>query len=185
MADDFTILNVGCDGDVMDESSNIYPTEPFLRKKPRIVVTGEAKDEIVRALAVDPSGTEYGLVVRNIPSGVQETTHPGLPIAMFGTVTLVTSSAETTITSYTVPAGKLFYVTGFTASGDIHAKYNLYLASSIKLVGRSSVAEPTYRLDLSRPAFIATAGDVVSLKVIHFVSGLMGEFEGTILGFEV
>jgi len=181
MADDFTTLNLANipGGDQMDETSNVFLTAPFIRKKPRIVLTGEDKTEIARVLATNPTGTEYGLVTRSIPAAA----YPGTPVVNYGTVTLVPSSIDTTISTYTVPVSTTFYTTGFVASGDIHGKFQLYVNGLPKLAGRSSVAQPTLNLDFNRVAYVAVAGDVVTLKITHFATGLFGEFEGTILGY--
>lgn len=178
MADAYTELNPGLGGDVMDETGVTYPSPPTTRKRARVVVTGEGIDDIVPAPDSPPVGDEHGLVIRPIHSP-----YPGTSIGSLGSVTLVTSNSETTVTSYTVPAGKTFYFLGFMAQGDIHAIYRIYHESNGKMSGRSSVAVPTVQVSFPYAIFTAAEGETVSLKTTHSASGLSGNFEGTVFGY--
>lgn len=183
MSDAITVLNLGSGGENMDEEGVAYPTAPLTRSRSRVVICGSDRFEIARVIATDPVGTEYGLITRNLPTGTQNISLPGTPSGTYGIVTLVPSSTETTVVSFVVPALTTLHLTGFVGTGDIHARYRLYINASAKLAGRSSVAEPTVDLSLKMAAITATAGQTVTLKATHFASGLMGEFEGTILGY--
>lgn len=178
MADAYTELNPGVGGDVMDETGVTYPSSPTTRKRPRVVITGEGIDDIVPAPTTPPVGTEPGLVIRPIHSP-----YPGTPVGDLGSVSLVTSDTETTITSYIVPVGSVFYFLGFLGQGDVHAVYRIYHASTAKMSGRTSVAVPTVQVSFSYAIFSAEAGETVSLKVTHSSPGILGNFEGTIMGY--
>jgi hypothetical protein len=176
MSDAFTILNPGVGGDVMDESNVIYGTEPLIRKRPRVVITGENAGEIVPAITSTPSGSEYGVVTRPVLG------YPGSPVTVFNITTLVPTNTETTITTYTVPMDSTFYFIGFVASGNANALFKLYVDSNPVLAGRSSVANLTLPLTYSLSPFQISEGITIVLKVMH-QAGTSCDFEGTILGY--
>lgn len=177
MADDYTILNPGEGGDVMDETKIVYPVSPVNRKRPRVVLSGENLGEIVPAKNTGLTGTEYGVVTKPVFTG-----HPGTSITEFDITTLVTTSVETTIVSYTVPVDSIFYFTGFTASGNTNALYRLYVESAVILAGRSTAANLNVERNFAYAPFNVPAGDTISLKVYH-ETGVACDFEGTILGY--
>ena len=177
MADDYTVLNPGAGGDVMDESLVVYPSAPTNRKRPRVVITGEGLDDIVPAVTSNPAGDEFGLLVRPIVSSF-----PGAEANTFGYVTLVPTSSETTVATYTVPAGKVFFFVGLNASGNANALYKLYVAGGAVLAARSSVANLTATISYSHSPIKVAAGDTISLKVRH-EAPVGCDFEGTILGY--
>jgi hypothetical protein len=177
MTDDYTILNPGFGGDVMDETLIVYPTSPTNRKRPRVVLTGEGIDDIVPAQTSPTDGTEFGLVTRPVvPS------YPGLEANIFGLVTLVPSNVETTVVSYAVPVSKTFYFIGLNASGNANALYVLYVDGSSTLAGRTSVANLTLSLNYAYSPIKVSAGDTISIKVTHYANTSC-DFEGTILGY--
>lgn len=176
MADDFTILNPGVDGDVMDETRVTYATSPTIRKRPRVVITGENLGEIVPALDGSPAGDEFGLVVRPISSG-----YTGSLVYAYDASTAVAASTETTIATYTVPAGQNFYFIGLSASGNTSAVFKLYIDSDVVLSGRTSIANLNLDKTFHQAPVSAAANSVVSLKVYHYTPTNC-EFEGTIFG---
>jgi hypothetical protein len=178
MADSYTILNPGEDGDVMDEVSNTFGAAPTTRKRPKVVLTGAERDEVVSCPATPPTGTEYGLITRPIP-----TQFPGTSISDLQAVTLVPASTETTVCSYTVPSSQTFYFIGYLAQGDVHAVYRLYVESTAKLSSRTTVAEPTTNINFPNAIFSVDEGDTITLKVTHYQSGINGNFDGTIIGY--
>lgn len=177
MADDYTVLNPGVGGDVMDESLVIYPSAPTNRKRPRVVITGEGLDDIVPAQTTNPIGDEFGLVTRPIISSF-----PGTEANTFDDVTLVPTSSETTVVTYTVPVGKIFYFVGLNASGNANAMFKLYVAGNTVLAARTSVANLTITISYSHSPIKVAAGDTISIKVKHEASASC-DFEGTILGY--
>ena len=177
MADDYTILNPGVGGDVMDESLVVYPSAPTNRKRPRVVITGEGLDDIVPAQTTNVTGAEFGLVTRPIVPN-----YPGDQANTFGLVTLVPTSSETTVVTYTVPSSKTFYFIGFTASGNANALFKLYVDGSPILAGRSSVANLTLNNVYSYSPISVDEGLTITLKVTHQAS-VGCDFEGTILGY--
>jgi len=182
MADDFTRLNPGNNGDAMDEAGITYGSPPTTRKRPRVVLTGEGKDEKAVVKNIDCDSSDYGLVVRNLPTAVP---YPGDPVAQFNSVTLVPYDTETTIGTYTVPASTIFYLVGFIGSGDINGRYRLYINGSVVIQARTTAADLNVTLQTGIVRPIATAGQSVTLKVIHSIQGLSPNFDGTILGYAV
>lgn len=182
MADDFTRLNLGAGGDAMDESGVTYASPPTTRKRARVVISGETQEELVVVKNTDCDATDYGLVVRNLPSAMP---HPGEPITEFGEATLVAYDVETTIVTYTVPTDQIFYVTGFIGSGDINGRFRLYVDGSVIIQGRTTAAELNVQMNTGLVRPWASESQIVSLKVIHSQSGLTPNFDGTILGYVV
>lgn len=178
MSSDYTQLNVGTGGDVMDETGVTYVSTPTLRKRPRVVITGEGQTDIVTTPSTPPVGNEVGIVNRPIHSP-----YPGTSVATLSSVTLVAANSETTVASYTVPVGMTFYFLSFVGCGDVHALYKLYHAGTAIFSARSSVAMPTAQVGFPYAVFTAAAGETVVLKVTHFVSGVQGNFDGTIVGY--
>lgn len=177
MADDFTQLNKGVNGDIMDETGNDFPTSPTRRKKPRVVVTGEGREEIVAAPKDTMVGDEYCLAVRPI----QE--YPGIQVTAFNQATLIPVGVETTITSFVVPTNRKFFVTGFAVSADLTGLFKLYSDGVAIMAARTSVAEPTYTIHWPIAPFWVPEGKTVEVKLTHYATGLSGNAEGTIFGY--
>lgn len=179
MSNQFTELNPGSGGSIMDETGVTYGTSPVLRRRTRLVLAGEGIDEICQVKNTNLDGTEYGLVVRSLPA------IPANPILQFDTNNAVNDNVETSLVSYTVPSGVDFYFTGLSAQGDVPAVLRVYVDGACKLSFRTTASSPSLTQTFNLPPFSASAASVVSLKVTHFVSGVTGEFEGTILGYIV
>jgi hypothetical protein len=177
MADDYTILNPGAGGDVMDETLVVYPSAPTNRKRPRVVITGEGIDDIVSAQSTNVAGTELGLITRPVVPN-----YPGRETNIFNFVTLVPTSIETTVATYTVPADETFYFIGLVASGNANAFFKLYIDSTPVLAGRTSVANLNLSLSYSYSPIKVSEGLTITVKVVH-QAGVSCDFESTILGY--
>ena len=179
MSNQFTELNPGSGGSIMDETGVTYPTAPTVRRRTRIVLAGDGLNELVQVKNTDLNGDEYGLIVRSLP------TCPTNSILSYNQDAAVSDNTETTLTSYTVPAGTTFYFTGVVAQGDLPARFRIYIDSNIQLSYRTVSSNPAFQQTFSLPPFTAAAGSVIYLKVTHFISGVSGDFEGTILGYTI
>ena len=179
MADDYTILNPGIGGDVMDETLCVYPSAPLNRKRPRVVITGEGIDEIAEAKATNVLGSEIALVTRPVIPN-----YPGTETNVFNNVTLVPSNTETTITTYTTPLSNTFYFVGIHACGNTNALYKIYVNGNVVLAGRTSVANLNWSQAYSFSPIKVDEGVTIVLKVIH-QAGVACDFEGTILGYSL
>lgn len=180
MADEYTTLNAGSGGSVMDETGITYPSSPTTRKRPRVVIAGENIDDIAPVSNTAPSSTDRGLVVRPVP----DTTGPGeANVVNQQSVTLVPSNVETTVSQYIVPAGKSFYVTSWYFSGDVNAKYFLYINDELQVVMRTTVAQISgdSHFHVIRPS--ASESQTVKVTVQHAASGIQANFDATIMGY--
>lgn len=178
MTDGFTILNPGVSGDVMDESILTYGSDPTSRKRPRVVITGENNADIAICTAAIPTGSEVGLYTRPIVGP-----YPGTLEGIFNTASSVASDTETVVCTFTVPGSVSFYFLGFAAAGDVNARYRVYFDSAAMVSAITSVANPSAQVSFVYPVLVAATGVVVTLKAIHYVSGVNGNFDGTIFGY--
>lgn len=179
MSNAYTELNPGSGGSIMDETGVTYGAAPVLRRRTRLIIAGEGINEICQVKNTNLDGSEYGLVVRSLP------TAPANSVLEFDTNNAVSDSLETTLVSYTVPGGANFYFSGIVTQGDLPAVYRVYVDSSCKLSFRTTSSNPCLSQSFNLPPFSAVAASVVTLKVTHFISGVTGEFEGSILGYTV
>jgi hypothetical protein len=191
--DTYTELNLGSGGSFMDETLVTYLVEPLERRRERIHLAGCLAEQLSEVLNTEPSTTDYGLVVRNIPSGKQTVALelPGEEVSVCDIATLVPSNTETTVVSYTIPVGKTFHGVGWTASGDVDAIYRFKINGVLKMVARSSVAWPTIQMEFFLATPKGTAGQLVVVTAEHFGIntatgvGIFAEFDATILGYLV
>lgn len=177
MANDYTILNPGIGGDVMDETLVVYPSAPTNRKRPRIVITGQGIDEVNDVKNANVIGSEYGLVTRPIVPN-----YPGTETNTFGEATLVPNNSETTIVAFTAPVAQTFYFVGVHASGNSNAIFKVYVDGVAVLAGRTSVANLNWSQAYSFSPIKVAEGVTISVKVTHF-AGIACDFESTLLGY--
>ena len=62
----FTQLNIGYDGNYMDETSITYPSAPVDRSRARVIIAGGDIEKLADVSNLQLAGTEYALPVRNI-----------------------------------------------------------------------------------------------------------------------
>ena len=179
MSNQFTELNPGSGGSIMDETGVAYGSSPVLRRRSRLIIAGEGIDEICQVKNTNLDGTEYGLVVRSLPSCPQNL------VLEYDTDNAITDNSETVLVSYTVPSGTSFYFTGLVCHGDVPAVVRVYIDGNRQMSFRTVSSNPSVAQNFSTPPFIAPTGAVVTIKVTHYISGVTGEFEGTILGYTV
>lgn len=179
MSNQFTELNLGSGGSIMDETGVAYGASPVLRRRSRLIITGEGIDDICQVKNTSLDGTEYGLVVRSLPSCPQNL------VLEYNTDNAVVDNSETTLVSYAVPSGSSLYFTGLVCHGDVPAVIRIYVDGNRKLSFRTVSSAPSVSQNFSMPPFVAPDGSTVTLKVIHYISGVTGEFEGTILGYTI
>lgn len=84
---------------------------------------------------------------------------------------LVPSGVETTITSYTVPVGKTFEMTGIIGWGDYDGEFLIYVDGSPVGGGRTSASSRTLNLHYNEATIDATASQVVAVRVTHYSMG--------------
>lgn len=137
---------------------------------------------------------------RETPSNntvVAVTTDPDAPIAAYLTNSTqftytesydlalsLASGSETTIVSYTVPASKIFYLERVSFSGTNIARFRLELDGSEFERAYTYFSGPLhgqFNFDSIDSGKICTAGQVITLKVIH-ARPSSGDFSGRIQG---
>jgi hypothetical protein len=115
VADDYTLLNPGTGGDVMDEESVTYGSPPTTRKRARIELTGAAQAEVAQVKNAGQPGTAYGVITRPIQ---QCSTRTVTRVA--ASVTVVTLSAanasRTGLIVYNESPSPLFLKFGVSAA---------------------------------------------------------------------
>lgn len=177
----FTELNEGIGGSIMDETGIVYsiPGEPTDRRRARICLAGQNLDDLSQVINNSVSGNEYGLVVRNIPDCPSGTN------IFFDTVNSVNSNNLTVVSTYTVPNGQSFFLTGFAGTGDLPAIFRIYVDGSPYFALRTTAACPNANMTFATPPLKIAQNSIVTLQVIHYTTGITGDFEGSITGFTV
>ena len=187
----FTQLNVGEQGSIMDETAvdygdlapiaNPYPLvsgTPVYRRRSRIVLAGQNLYEICNVGNTNVTGNEYGLIVKPINRVY------GNPINEFDQVTSVSPESLTTIVSYTVPSSTIFSFQGMKVSGDLPAKYTLLVESVEYYTLRTTSANLDGIIYFNTPVFEVESGDSVFIKVFYYNNNVItSDFEATIIGF--
>lgn len=93
----------------------------------------------------------------------------------------VPSNTETVIGLYTVPSGKIFYLTDLIFWGGYAAEFILYIDTIVIGGGQTSVANPTGQISYGNAPFAVIAGQQIKVAVTHLATGTM-KFRANILG---
>ena len=100
-------------------------------------------------------------------------------IQTVGSQTAVPASTITTLATMTANGSR--YVTRVSVSGQEYAKYTLHINSVLKETKRSG-PDRSVEFEFDTPLGLAS-GDVLDVKVEHFVTGQTPDFEATIYGY--
>ena len=187
----FTQLNVGEQGSIMDETAvdygdvapipNPYPLasgSPVYRRRSRIVLAGQGAYEICNVNNTNLNGDEYGVAVRPIIRSYAN------PINEFDQATGVTPETPTTVVSYTVPSSTIFSFQGIKVSGDLPAKFTLLVNSSEYYTLRTTSANLDGIIYFNTPVFEVATGDTILIEVFYYNNNVVTcDFEATIIGF--
>ncbi len=177
--DTYTELSPGSGGSKLDESLMTNDLAVQVRRT-RILLSGDVNyNEIVRVVNTQTDGNEYALCVRPIIES------PAGSMVFQDSNAISGNSIEATLADYTVPASNVFYFTGIIGTGDVPGKYNVYLDSTLLFSLRSTSSNPNVSQIFSTPPFQATAAQHIYIKVTNYVTGVTGNFDGTILGYTV
>jgi hypothetical protein len=188
----FTQLNVGEQGSIMDETAvdygdfapitNPYPLAsgaPVYRRRSRIVLAGQGVYDICNVSNDSLIGNEYGVAVRPIVRTYAN------PINEFGDSTGTSQNSPTTVVSYTVPSSNVFSFMGCKVSGDLGAKFTVYVDAAEVYTLRTTNANLDGMIYFNTPVFEVPASSVVLIQVIYYNNNnsITCDFEGTIIGF--
>lgn len=177
----FTELNLGSGGSKMDESGLTSPEVGVGEvRRSRILIAGDsAYDEIGRVKNISIDGDEYALVVRNINDA------PSGSIITANSASVEGDGVADIVVTYTVPSGKAFFLTGFMATGDLPGKYTIYQGATVLMALRTTASFPNLSHSFNTPPLKASAAQTIVIKVQNFVTGVTGNYDATILGYEV
>jgi hypothetical protein len=187
----FTQLNVGEQGSIMDETAVDYgdvapvanpyplsPGSPVYRRRSRIVLAGQGLYEICNVSNANLDGNEYGVAVRPIVRAYAN------PINYFDEALNVSPNTPTNIATYTVPASTIFSFQGFKVSGDLNAKFTVIVDGNPLYTIRTTSANLDGFLYFNTPAFELISGSFVTIQVLYYNNNVITcDFEGTIIGF--
>ncbi len=98
---------------------------------------------------------------------------------IFNQVTNVASGSPTTITSYTVPIGKVFFLKGINASGSNRAKFTVKIGGSSESIKRTY--QPIFNVKFDFFNLKVSAGVTILVEVEHDRSSV-NEFDSNIMG---
>jgi hypothetical protein len=187
----FTQLNVGEQGSIMDETAvdygdvspivNPYPLasgSPVFRRRSRIVLAGQGLYEICNVSNDNLDGNEYGVAVRPIIRAYAN------PINEFDNANGIAPNTLTTVVSYEVPSSKVFSFMGCKVSGDVGAKFTVFVDASKVYTLRTTNANLDGIIYFNTPVFEVNAGSVILIQVVYYNNNATTcDFEGTIIGF--
>ncbi len=103
----------------------------------------------------------------------------GVVTNVFNQITNVAAASPTTITTYTVPAGKSLYLKRVEASGSNRAKYTVKIAGSTEAIKRTY--QPIFNVDFDFSNLLLGAGVTVLIEVEHSRTPA-NEFDARIIG---
>ena len=115
--------------------------------------------------------------VVTIGSGYPSTIYPG-------NTGSISANTEVTIVSYTVPAGKTFYLTGWQGTGTADGCFRLYRNSTQLKLKRNSAADRDVEGNYQNHPVEFVAGDQVKITVEHRKTTTQ-IFDGALMGFEL
>jgi len=104
----------------------------------------------------------------------------GTPVNVFGEVD-VPYATETTIVSYTVPAGKTLNLTGAMCWGEYVGEVFIRVDGVQKGGGWTTAAQITLDVDFDGAPVVAVAAQVVTVSIIHYKTATR-HFKANILG---
>jgi len=136
---------------------------------------------------VSELGTLPFQVVDATIAGGQITVSPaGLPVYtgfvnIYAEV-LVPYNTETTVVSYTVPAGHTVYVNGLRGSGDTCGEFYVKIDGSTIGYGRTTASTPTCASDYLQAPKAAMAGQTITITCITYENAATHTMRASLLG---
>ncbi len=177
----FTQLNIGVDGNIMDETGITYPTGPPDRRRARIIIAGDDIDKLSEVTNLQLSGTEYALAVRPIESW------QGGMLFEFGYSTISKTDPETELVTYTVAPSTTFYLTGLNLSADGVGLFKVYIDNGVTnsqaLQFRNNVTNYNIMVNNAMPMLEVTAGSTITVTGKNTTTPTNATFEATLMGY--
>ena len=177
----FTQLNIGYDGNFMDETGITYPDGPVDRRRARVVVAGDDIDKLADVVNTQLAGTEYALPVRVI------TPWQNALLYEFGYTNISRTDPETDVVVFNVPADTKFFMTGLNCSAESVGIFKVYVDNGAGnqqvLQFRNNVTNLNVLANSNMPYIQANAGDVVTITATNTTTPAAHSFEATLLGY--
>lgn len=178
MSTAYTVLNPGFGGSVMDETSIPYSGTVYEdRRRARIILAGDTQEKIVQVKDSTATGSEYAIVTREIPAWQQSLTYE------YGDANISKSNPETTVSTYTVPSGHMYFFTGFNGSASAVGAFRAYLDGSQFCQMRNNITNLNVNLNSAVPLVKASPNSVVEVKATNLSTVSSESFEVTMYGF--
>ena len=135
------------------------------------LIAGCKSDNEGKVVAVDDDGKIL----------VSSVTAPVSSILEFGESTSIASGALTTVLSFTNALTTNAYIDSIVVTGStLDSEFQLVINGSTK--GKFSTSEQDRTKPIPLDAFILAPSDILSIKGIHFRTGLLGDFAVTLIG---
>jgi hypothetical protein len=177
----FTQLNLGTDGNIMDETGITYPDGPTDRRRARVVISGDEIDKLSDVKNTQNTGSEYGLVTRVIAPW-----QGGLSY-QFGFATISKGDPSTELVSYTVPADTTYYLTGLNCSAESVGIFRVFVddgsGESQVLQFRNNITNLNVIVSNEMPMVQVDSGSVITLYAENMSTPATSVYEGTLMGY--
>lgn len=177
MADGVVGLAVDGTGKKVDTSELTVGANTVERQRINIADATNAAGLTVVANAA-PAGTEYALVTRNIPSGVQPVLNAVGPTAWGQSLAVVAGATATPVNIVSTPAG--YQIKGMICHGTADGYFAIQVGGVTVVSGRTRSTAPMLQLILPNGISTITASNV-SVRVTN-ESGSTADYEITLLG---
>lgn len=147
----------------LDGSINVVVKDITLDKNNDSVTVHQGTTPWVSAIK-QSNGTD---ITSANPLPVTTLEEPYTNIYTFNAISTVASGIETTILTYTVPVGKTASIRLSEMTGTNIATFNLYLGLTLINRKRTFFGNLNTAMEFANRGYTLTAGQIVSLKVIH------------------
>lgn len=129
-------------------------------------------NKVARRVSNDQDNPLYVQSVADVPTGDD--------VYAFDEELAVLENTPTSLVSYTVPVGKVFYLDAITCSGENYAKFKVSINGQVNKVGRIDWGTG-FNVFFKYNSYKMLAGQVVEVEVENCSDG-SADFEGTIEG---
>ena len=147
----------------------------YSRIRQAIVQLGSTDSDETRRIRTDDDGR----LLVNVESGTIISSESSvLPLATDSEVN-VPDNSLTTIVTYTAPSAKK--ISKISMSGTDYAKFQLFL-NTVLIDTKRSGPERSVDFNFDNPLALASS-DVLDVKVTHYATGVLADFESTIYGY--
>ncbi len=134
------------------------------------LIAGCKSDNEGKVVAVDDNGK---ILISSSPAVTSS-------IIEFGESTSIASGALTTVLSFTNSLSTNAYIDSIIVTGSVDVEFQLIIDGGTKGKFRTSEQDRTKPLDLS--GFILAPSSILSIKIIHFTTGILADLTVTLIG---